>query len=122
MKHIYKNKKGQYSQVMILLIILASAIIILLFITKFVTKSTIDESINACRLSVMTQAATTYGIITKTSPLDINCDKRYVNFYNTRAELGLIVAPSVASPVKAANPVTFAPLIKSLIPIFYKLI
>jgi len=83
------NKKGQFSQVMILMLILASAIVILLFVTKFVTRSTMDESVSACRLSVMTQAATTYGIISKTSPLDINCDKRYVNFYNTRAELGL---------------------------------
>lgn len=84
-----RNKIGQFSQVMILMLILASAIVLLLFVTKFVTRSTIDESISACRLSVMTQAATSFGIISKTSPLDINCDKRYVNFYNTRAELGL---------------------------------
>jgi len=84
-----QNNKGQLSQVMILILILVSAIVILLVITRYVTKSTMDESVSACRISVMTQAATAWGIISKTSPLDINCDKRYVNFYNTRAELGL---------------------------------
>jgi len=83
------NKTGQFNQVMILLLILASAIIILLFVTKYVSKSTMDESISACRLSVITQSATAWGVVSKTSPLDINCDKRYVNFYNTQAELGL---------------------------------
>jgi hypothetical protein len=87
--HNNRDKKGQFNQVMILLLILASAIVILLFVTKFVSRSTMDEAISACRLSVMTQAATSWGIVSQSSPLDINCDKRYVNFYNTRAELGL---------------------------------
>jgi hypothetical protein len=83
------NRKGQFAQVMTLMLIVAGAIVMLLFVTKFATRSTMEESTNACKLSVVTQSATAFGMVSKTSFLDINCDKRYVNLYNTKVEIGL---------------------------------
>jgi len=86
-----KIKKGQISQLTLLIIILISAIVIFLFITKFVAKSTFEESINACRLSVITQSATEVfpSLSGEKSPFDINCDKRYVQFSKNNVKLGL---------------------------------
>jgi hypothetical protein len=74
-----------------MILIVAGAIILLLFITQFSSKATYEESINTCRFSVLAQVATELkpGLSGAKSPLDINCDKRYVKFYNTKVELGL---------------------------------
>ncbi|MGV8172151.1 MAG: hypothetical protein ACP5OA_05675 [Candidatus Woesearchaeota archaeon] len=86
-----KCYKGQLSQTAALILILVGAIVMFLFISKVTSKSTFDDAINTCRFSVMTQVASEVspGITGKKSPFDINCEKRYVKFYNTKVELGL---------------------------------
>jgi len=83
------NKRGNFSTVMTLILIVVSAIVIILVLTSFNIANTLEEAVKVCRLSVITQSATSVGIIDKDSPFNINCDKRYVNFYNTRVDMGL---------------------------------
>jgi hypothetical protein len=85
------HKKGQIGKVGELILIIAGAIVMLLVLSKLTEKSTFDEAINTCRLSVIGQVATELkpGITGSKSPFDINCDRRYVKFYNTKVELGL---------------------------------
>jgi hypothetical protein len=86
-----KSRSGQMSHVASMLLVVAGAIIMLLFLTKFMGKATFEEAINTCRFSVMTQVASEVqpGLTGKKSPLDINCEKRYVRFYEHKVELGL---------------------------------
>jgi hypothetical protein len=84
-------KKGQMGKTVSIILILAGAIILYIFVAKVAAKSTYEQSINACRLSVIAQSGTevmpTIGGVK--SPFDVNCDRRYVTFYNTKVELGL---------------------------------
>jgi len=86
-----QNKLGQIGKLGTIILIIAGAIILYMFIAKFTAKSTFEESINVCRFSVVGQTATEVipGIREKTSPFNIDCDKRYITFYNTKVELGL---------------------------------
>ncbi|MGV8172328.1 MAG: hypothetical protein ACP5OA_06575 [Candidatus Woesearchaeota archaeon] len=83
--------KGQMGQLVVLILIIAGAIVIYAFIAKFVGKSTYEEAINTCRFSVIAQSATELGPSGSgwKSPLDINCEKRYISFYNTKVMMGL---------------------------------
>jgi hypothetical protein len=84
-------RKGQMGQVAALILIIAGAIIIFMFISRFNNKATYEEVINTCRFSVTAQIATEKipSLGSMKSPLDLNCEKRYIQFYNTRIELGL---------------------------------
>lgn len=70
-----------------IILMLAGAIIIFIFISGVTKKSTFDEAINTCRFSVLGQSATNLKIIH--SPFNINCEKRYIKIYNTKVEVGL---------------------------------
>ena len=85
------GKKGQVGKVVEIILIIAGAIILYLFISMVTSKSTFDEAINTCRFSVIAQTATEFkpGITGAKSPFGINCEERYINFYNTKVELGL---------------------------------
>jgi len=86
-----KKNRAQLAHTATLILIVASAIVILIFITKFTSKATFDEAINTCRFSVMAQVASELrpGITGAKSPFDIDCERRYIRFYNTKVELGL---------------------------------
>jgi hypothetical protein len=88
---LHKNNRGQIGRTIEIILILAGAIVIYLFLAKFTAKSTFDESINTCRFSVIGQVATELspGLSGAKSPFNINCDKRYVRIYNTKVDLGL---------------------------------
>jgi hypothetical protein len=96
-----KTKKAMTGQLGLLIIILISAIVIFLFITKYTAKTTFEQSITSCRLSVIAQSATEVfpSVSGKKSPFDINCDKRYVTFYNNKAELGLSLENMKSLPI-----------------------
>jgi hypothetical protein len=87
------NKKGQVGKLAAIILILAGAIIMYMYLTQFMGKNTFTEAINICRLSVLGQVATEtkldMTISGAKSPFSISCEKRYVNFYNTKVELGL---------------------------------
>ncbi len=83
------NAKGNFSTVMTMILIFVSGIIIILALTSFNIANTMEQAVGVCRLSVITQSATSIGIVDQDSIFNINCDKRYVDFYNTRVELGL---------------------------------
>jgi hypothetical protein len=72
---------------------------------KFAATANTKSSIDACRLSVIAQSSTKLqvGLASRTSPLDINCNKRYVNFYNTRVEIGLDPDNTKIAPVYYEN-------------------
>ena len=91
MSHKRYNNKGQVGKVVEIILIIAGAIILYLFIAQVTVKTTFDESINTCRFSVIAQVATELkpGLTGAKSPFGINCDKRYINFYNTKVQLGL---------------------------------
>ncbi len=93
------ENKAQVSQVVVMILVLMGAIVIFLYIDKFTGQNELEQSINRCRASVILQAASTVepGITGKTSPLQLDCGKRYVNFYNTRVEIGL--SPDSTKPV-----------------------
>jgi len=95
-----RTTKGQMGQLGLLIIILVSAIIIFFFLTKFVNKTNYDQIINTCRFSVLAQTATEIspGISGSKSPLDLDCEKRYINFYNTKVDLG--TTPETMKPTK----------------------
>ncbi len=94
-----KINKGEIHNVLVLIIILVSAIVLFLILTSFNEGMTSEEAITTCRLSVIAQSSTSFGLITETSPLDINCDKRYVDIYNTRVERGLSLENMELVPV-----------------------
>lgn len=101
MTNLFNKKNGQAGQLAVIIIILVSAIVIFLFITKFTSKATFEQSINTCRLSVIAQSATEVfpSVSGKKSPFDINCDKRYVQLNNNKAELGLSLTNMKSLPI-----------------------
>jgi len=88
---MYKQKKGQIGKIVEVVLIIAGAIVLYLFIAQVTAKSTFDEAIHTCRFSVVAQVATELrpGWTGSKSPFNVNCEKRYINFYNTKVELGL---------------------------------
>ncbi|MGV8086311.1 MAG: hypothetical protein ACP5N1_01645 [Candidatus Woesearchaeota archaeon] len=96
------NKKGMTAQLGLLIIILISAIVIFMFITKFTSKSSFEQAITTCRMSVIAQYATEIApsISGKKSPFDINCERRYIQFYNNRVELGLSLENMKQLPIR----------------------
>ncbi|HYD03193.1 MAG TPA: hypothetical protein VEC16_02740 [Alphaproteobacteria bacterium] len=86
-----RNRKGQLGRIVSMTLIIVGAIVLYLFIAKVSQKATFDEAINACRLSVIAQSSTELAptLSGLKSPFSINCEKRYVDIYNTRVELGL---------------------------------
>jgi hypothetical protein len=91
MRRIQKSKCAQLSQVAMLIIVIASAILIFLFVTKFSSSNKYEQVINTCRFSVLAQSATevTPGVAGSKSPFDLHCDRRYINFYGTKVQIGL---------------------------------
>jgi hypothetical protein len=98
-----KHKKGQQSHTINLILIVGSAIVLLLFFGGWMLTRDGEDKIKTCQLSVITQAGTSFGIIDKDSPFDINCNKRYVTFYNTKVELGYSPEDMDPIPVKRGN-------------------
>jgi len=91
MKNILSNRKGMESQLLIIILILVSAVVIYMVLTKFITSANADSEIQACRLSVLAQSATTLAPSASgwKSPLDLNCNRRYITFYDTKVEMGM---------------------------------
>ena len=88
---MFRQHRGQSGKIIEIILILAGAIVLFLFFSGVFAKSTFDEAINTCRFSVIGQVATELkpGISGMKSPFNINCEKRYIHFYNTKVELGL---------------------------------
>jgi hypothetical protein len=91
MKSNNYKAKGQIGYLVTIILIIAGAIIIYGFIARFTGKATFEEAINTCRISVVAQSATELKPSASgwKSPLNINCEKRYIKFYNTKVEVGL---------------------------------
>jgi hypothetical protein len=91
-------KKAELSVVAGLILVLISGLVLFAVFSGVFKKATLEEAINVCRLSVLTQANTKGipGASGMKSPLDLDCDKRYVDLYNDRVEIGL--APESTSP------------------------
>jgi len=90
LKKLQRSKLAMVSTLVTLLIILAGAIVIFLFVYSVGAKANTESAMQACRLSVISQANTKIELgLKRTSPLEIDCNKRYVNFYNTKVEIGI---------------------------------
>ena len=85
-----KRKRSELNTVVTLIIILFCAILSFFVIQKIVTTYSGKTPIDICRLSVLTQAETARipAISGEKSPFSIDCDTRYVHFYNDRVETG----------------------------------
>jgi len=91
MLSIARKKQGMENQLLIIILILAAAIVIFIVLTKYITSTNANGEIEICKLSVVTQSATEIkpGMTGWKSPLDLNCAKRYINFYDTKVEQGM---------------------------------
>jgi len=84
-----------------MLIILIAGLVIIIVITQFTKKAGMEGAVDACRFSVMAQTASTIkvkNVVSVGSPLDIQCDTRYVTFKNTEVDAGL--DPDSKQPMK----------------------
>jgi hypothetical protein len=97
-----RNKRGMFSQLGIIILILVGAIILFLFIAKFMASAGAESMIDKCRLSVVAQSATDIQLTASgwKSPLSVDCSRRYINFYNTRVEVG--ASPESTTPMKVS--------------------
>jgi hypothetical protein len=99
--NILSNKKAMNAVTVGIIIVLAAAVIYLVFTGKLLGKMKLDESINLCRISVINQAQTKFknwNPSGDTSPFFLNCNTRYVKFFNDRTEIGL--TPEDTEPVE----------------------
>jgi hypothetical protein len=90
MNKLSKNRKAQMSFVVKMILIIVSAIILFIAITAIFGMFISKGDIEACRLSVITQANSKI-ILSPTgdkSPFNINCDKYYINFFDNKVEGG----------------------------------
>jgi len=85
------NKRGQFSFIIGLVIVIVVGLLLIFLAMKFGMKLSIEGSIDACHLSVIAQANTKLikNPVGDKSPFNINCDKRYITFYNDHATVSL---------------------------------
>jgi hypothetical protein len=85
-----KNTRGMFSQLLVIVLILSAAILIMLVVMKFLYSNNAKGAIDTCRFSVVAQSATALKVDSSglTSPIAINCEKRYVNLFNNKVEIG----------------------------------
>ena len=95
-----RSRLGQIGLLMTLIIVLAGAIIIFIFIGKFTNNNRLEQAINTCRFSVLSQTATELAPTATgaKSPFDLHCDRRFITFKGTEADIGL--SPENTEPMK----------------------
>ena len=99
---MFMDRKGQMSFVAKMILILVSAIILFIAISAIMGQFIVKGDVEACRLSVLTQANTKI-MLSPTgdkSPFNINCNKYYVNFYDTRVLAGYDPDPKKMKPME----------------------
>jgi hypothetical protein len=93
------NKKGEMGFLATMILILVSALVLIIVITGFGKKAGLEGALQACRFSVLAQS---YSEVAPSaggwkSPLDIECNTRYITFKNTEVDAGL--DPDVQKPI-----------------------
>ena len=78
-------KKAQLGETARTILVIVSFIVALLVGYFLFLKATTSGNIESCKLSVQ---ASSMGEIGGSSPLSIECNKRYVNFYKGRIDFG----------------------------------
>lgn len=80
-----ETRRSQMNAVVVLILVLISAPVLFGFGQRLFTKYTGEGTIETCRLSVMTQAKTE---LAGTSVLNLECKRRYIDFYDDHVEFG----------------------------------
>ncbi len=80
-----KTRRSQMNAVVVMILVLISALVLFGFGQRVFTKYTGEGAIETCRLSVMAQAKTE---LAGTSVLNLECKRRYIDFYDDHVEFG----------------------------------
>jgi hypothetical protein len=101
---MFKKKNAAMTFVMTLIIMIACAIVLFAVTPLFAQQMSLDEAINVCKLSVFSQSKTeTTGgrgnPLYSESVFNLQCNTRYINFYNNRVEVGLSPEKTQKKPI-----------------------